>query len=132
MKILTLRTFQRNEVIDLTPQIRAFVREESHGASGIVVIHVPHTTAGLTVNENADPDVKRDLLTHLSKIVPRDPTFRHNEGNSDAHIKGTLVNFSLTLIVDKGELMLGTWQGVQFLEFDGPRTREVWLHFVKN
>jgi secondary thiamine-phosphate synthase enzyme len=131
MTTIPLSTSQRNEVIDLTPQVRAFVREESRGSSGIVVIHVPHTTAGITLNENADPDVKRDLLTHLSKVVPRDPAFRHSEGNSDAHIKGTLVNFSLTLIVEKGELMLGTWQGVQFLEFDGPREREVWMKFIK-
>ncbi len=131
MKTLTLLTTQRNEVLDLTPEVHAFVRDESKGASGAVIIHVPHTTAGLTINENADPDVKRDLLAHLSKLVPREATFRHNEGNSDAHIKGTLVNFSLTLIVEKGELMLGTWQGVQFLEFDGPRSREVWLKFIK-
>jgi secondary thiamine-phosphate synthase enzyme len=128
MDKLTIHTHHRTEVIDITPEVCEFVRK--NGGSGIVTIHSPHTTAGLTVNENADPDVKADMTAFLNATVPRDYPFQHDEGNSDAHIKGTLVNFSLSLIVEKGELMLGTWQGIYFMEFDGPRTREVWLKFV--
>jgi len=97
-----------------------------------VLVFSPHTTAGITVNENADPDVKTDITTFLNKIVPQSPSFQHAEGNSDSHIKGSLVNFSQTFIVENGQIQLGTWQSVFFMEFDGPRSREVWLQFAGN
>ncbi|MCX7882823.1 MAG: secondary thiamine-phosphate synthase enzyme YjbQ [Brevinematales bacterium] len=97
---------------------------------GICTIFVPHTTAALTINENADPDVQRDILSHLRTIIPKRGDFHHSEGNSDAHIKSILVGPSLSLIISEGKAHLGTWQSVFLCEFDGPRTREVWFQIV--
>ncbi len=94
------------------------------------MVYSPHTTAAVSVNENADPAVKKDLLFFLKKTIPADANFQHSEGNSDAHIKGSLVNFSQTFIIENNRIMLGTWQGIFFLEFDGPRSREVWVKFI--
>lgn len=131
-KIITLKvkTNQREELIDLTREVRALLAEESW-KDGILQLHCPHTTAGLTVNENADPDVVTDILAHLRTLVPNSPTFRHAEGNSDAHIKASLMGCSLTLLVENGQPKLGTWQSPFFCEFDGPRSRKVWATFLQ-
>jgi secondary thiamine-phosphate synthase enzyme len=117
-----LRTTRRSELLSLTETVRRAVKEAGIG-EGVCVVSLPHTTAGLLVNENADPDVAADLLGFLDRLVPRDPRFRHSEGNSDAHIKAVLTGNSLTLPIREGELALGTWQGIFFAEFDGPRQR---------
>ncbi len=131
METLSIQTKSRQQIIDITPQIREFLASQE-ARSGIVLVFSPHTTAGITVNENADPDVKTDITTLLNKLVPQNSAFRHAEGNSDAHIKGSLVNFSQSFIVENGQLQLGTWQSIFFMEFDGPRNREVWLQFLEN
>jgi secondary thiamine-phosphate synthase enzyme len=117
-----IRTSRREELVDVTAEVAEAVRT-SGIAEGIVVVSSPHTTAGITVNENADPDVVRDLLHGLEPIAPRDGDWRHFEGNSDAHLKTALVGTSVTLPVRGGEVALGTWQAVYFAEFDGPRSR---------
>jgi secondary thiamine-phosphate synthase enzyme len=121
---IQVKTKQRNELVDITPQVEKVV-EESGVAEGICVLAVPHTTAAVTVNENADPSVKADIITKLSELAPVGDRYRHMEGNADAHIKAVLVGSSETLLVKGGRLSLGTWQGVFFCEFDGPRTRRV-------
>ena len=121
---LTIATRSRNEFVDITSKIQNVVRE-SGISEGLCTIYVPHTTAGLTINEGADPSVQRDILTHLQKIIPRDDDFRHLEGNSDAHIKASLMGNSQTVFVEEGQLVLGTWQAIYFAEFDGPRKRKV-------
>jgi secondary thiamine-phosphate synthase enzyme len=98
--------------------------------SGTVTVFVPHTTAGVTINENADPSVARDILSFTSALIPPSSDFTHAEGNSDAHIKSSLFSPSLTCLVEEGRLQLGTWQGIYFAEFDGPRRRKVWLKFI--
>lgn len=129
MKKIKIQTKSRNEIVDITALVHDYVNEEKVH-SGIVVVYSPHTTAGISVNENADPDVKKDMLNYLSKLIPQNYAFSHIEGNSDAHLKGSIVNFSQTFIIENGQLQLGTWQGVFFMEFDGPRQREVWLQIV--
>ena len=118
-----LQTRGRNEIVDITPIVAQIVRD-SGVAEGLCVVYVPHTTAAVTINENADHDVKHDLLKKLSDLVPEHESYyRHNEGNSDSHVKTSLVGPSVTIIIEGGSLVLGTWQGIQFCEFDGPRTR---------
>lgn len=130
MTQVPLRTRTRTEFLDVTADIRRAVYD-SGVASGACVVYCPHTTAGLTIQENADPDVVRDILLWLNAQVPKDvPGFRHAEGNSDAHIKSALVGQSVTVLIDKGELVLGTWQGVYFCEFDGPRQRVMNLQIL--
>ena len=125
-----LKTTNRNQFVEITDQVRDAVAE-SRITSGLCVVYCPHTTAAITINENADPHVVHDMVLHLNRTVPKDqPGFRHGEGNSDSHVKASLVGPSVTLIVDKGDLVLGRWQGVYFCEFDGPRTREVVVHVV--
>jgi len=124
MKQFNVRTNARSEMIDITGRIRALLKE-SKIRSGICHVFVPHTTAAVTINENADPDVPRDILMELDKIVPLNDHYRHGEGNSAAHIKSSIVGASEMIFVDDGELVLGTWQSVFFCEFDGPRTRKV-------
>ncbi|WP_371372410.1 secondary thiamine-phosphate synthase enzyme YjbQ [Sporomusa aerivorans] len=114
--------------IDITARIREYVRS-SRIQQGICQVFVPHTTAGITVNENADPDVVTDMLAALGRMVP-DLPYRHCEGNSPAHIKSSLVGCSVTLPVVASNLVLGTWQGVYFCEFDGPRRRDIWVQVV--
>jgi secondary thiamine-phosphate synthase enzyme len=129
MDIIEIRTRTKEEFVDLTAEVGRVVAA-SGVASGVCVVAVPHTTAGITVNENADPDVRADLLTTLRRIVPDTLPYAHAEGNSPAHVKATLVGSSVSLIVEGGRLQLGTWQGVFFCEFDGPRVRKVWVKVI--
>jgi secondary thiamine-phosphate synthase enzyme len=119
-----VRTRQRSEFVDITHHVQSVI-QKSGVDEGTCIVFVPHTTAAVTINENADPDVIRDILSHLSKVIPADPGFHHSEGNSDAHIKSSLLGQSELLLVRGGRAVLGTWQGVFFAEFDGPRTRSV-------
>lgn len=124
---LSVSTTSREQLLDVTGEVARVVRE-SGVESGVVTLFVPHTTAGVTINENADPSVVADLLRGLGEIAAREtPFYRHAEGNSDAHIKATLVGSSAQVLVEGGQLMLGTWQGLYFCEFDGPRSRKLWV-----
>jgi secondary thiamine-phosphate synthase enzyme len=124
MQTLTVRTHSRTELVDITAQIQDFVRQSAI-ERGACHIFVAHTTAGLTINENADPSVRTDILMILNKIISDRESYRHLEGNSPAHIKASLMGAHLTVLVDGNSLVLGTWQGVYLCEFDGPRTRNV-------
>lgn len=126
---LSIDTKNRQDIIDITTDVQQYL-SDNNLTSGIILIYSPHTTAGITVNENADPDIKKDMNAFLNKLVPQDPSFSHIEGNSDSHIKGSLMNFSQTFIVENGKLQLGTWQGIFFMEFDGPRSRKIWVKFI--
>jgi secondary thiamine-phosphate synthase enzyme len=119
----------RQDFYNITPQVREAM-SKSGITDGIVVVYCPHTTAGITINENADPDVVRDLLFALDKTYPDRPEFRHSEGNSAAHLKASVIGSSATVIIDGGKLVLGTWQGVYFCEFDPPRTRKFYVKVV--
>jgi secondary thiamine-phosphate synthase enzyme len=123
-KTITLRTPSRIALVDITREVAQAVADIGL-EDGAVLVYVPHTTAAVTINESADPDVARDIEAALSKLVPPSQSYRHTEGNSDAHIKASIVGSSQTLLVRGGELVLGTWQGVFFCEFDGPRSRKV-------
>ena len=117
-------------MIDITDNVSRAV-DESKIENGLAIIFVPHTTAAITINENADPDVKHDLLRKLIELIPqRESYYRHNEGNSDSHVKTSLVGNSVMVLIENGKLVLGTWQGIQFCEFDGPRSREVFIRFL--
>jgi len=124
MKTITVRTSAREELVDITGPVQETV-SESGVDTGVVICFVPHTTAGITINEDADPDVRRDIIYKLNKEIPRQDAYRHAEGNSDAHIKASLMGSSLQVLVEKGRLVLGRWQGIYFCEFDGPRTRQL-------
>jgi secondary thiamine-phosphate synthase enzyme len=124
MKEFSVRTNARSEMIDITDRIRVILKE-SRIRSGICHVFVPHTTAAVTINENADPDVPRDILAELEKIVPHNDHYRHAEGNSAAHTKASIVGASEAVLIENGDLVLGTWQSIFFCEFDGPRTRRV-------
>jgi secondary thiamine-phosphate synthase enzyme len=130
MKEISVRSSSRFEMIDITEAVRKTAREEKI-ESGIVLVYTPHTTAAVTINENADPDVPRDLLAALDRAVPLSANYRHAEGNSAAHVKSSLVGASEMVIVENGRLVLGTWQSIFFCEFDGPRTRKVSIKFLK-
>jgi secondary thiamine-phosphate synthase enzyme len=117
-------------MIDITGEVYDVV-QKSGVKDGICVVFIPHTTAGITINENADPDVVRDFLMEIGKIVPLSDGYRHCEGNSAAHIKASMMGFSETVIIEEGRLMLGTWQGIYFMEFDGPRTRKVYVKIIE-
>lgn len=117
-----IRTTKEDEMINITEIIREDVRK-SGVKEGTVLIFVPHTTAGVTINENSDPDVVIDFLEILRRMAPKSGNYRHMEGNSHAHVKASLVGNSCTVIIENGDLKLGTWQGIYFCEFDGPRTR---------
>ena len=130
MRTFDVRTRHRTEFVDITADVRRAVLDGGL-TDGACVVYCPHTTAGVTIQENADPDVVHDLLLWLNHHIPKDvPGFRHGEGNSDAHIKSSLVGSSVTVIVRNGDLVLGTWQGVYFCEFDGPRARTVQVQVV--
>lgn len=129
---LEIETHAPAELVDVTAKVQAAL-SRSGVRSGIVVVYCPHTTAGVTVQENADPDVRRDLLLALENAVPDAPargTYHHAEGNSPAHVKASLVGSSATLLLEGGDLVLGTWQGVYLCEFDGPRRRQLFLQVV--
>lgn len=131
MHTLSVRTTQRDQFIDITPQVAGLVRQAGM-QSGLVVVYVPHTTAGITINENADPDVKGDILMLLDEVIPwHHPKYRHGEGNSAAHLKAVLTGSSQTVIVENGRLQLGRWQGIFFCEFDGPRDRQVYVKLIE-
>ena len=124
-----IRTSKGEEIVDITARVREAVRA-SGLADGLAVVFVPHTTAGVTINENADPDVKADILMTLRKAVPESLPYAHGEGNSPAHVKSSLVGSSVTVVIEGGKLQLGTWQGICLCEFDGPRTRQVWVKIL--
>jgi secondary thiamine-phosphate synthase enzyme len=126
MRRFQIRTSRREELVDITARVQAEV-EVMGLQDGAVLVMAPHTTAAITINENADPDVVTDLLAGLARIAPRDAGWRHSEGNSDGHLKSSLVGASELVVVADGRVQLGTWQGVYFCEFDGPRTRQVWV-----
>ena len=133
MKIvkISLKTSERNQFIDITDRVTDIVYN-SGISSGIAVIYTPHTTAGITINENADPSVRRDIVEFLSKKIPYHGDYRHMEGNADSHIKSSLIGCSETVIIEDGRILLGTWQGIFFCEFDGPRRREVWVKIIQD
>jgi secondary thiamine-phosphate synthase enzyme len=127
---LEIKTAKATELIDITAAVQEVLTK--HGPmDGVCYVYVPHTTAGVTINENADPSVIGDILMVLNKIIRADEPYRHAEGNSPAHIKATLTGSTVTLLVDSGRLVLGTWQGIFFCEYDGPRTRQVKIKFLK-
>ena len=131
MTSFRIRTSKRNEFVEITEQVRGAVQDEGLKA-GACVVYCPHTTGAITIQENADPDVVHDLLLWLNEHIPKDvPGFRHAEGNSDSHIKSSLVGSSATILVDNGDLVLGRWQGIYFCEFDGPRERTVMVQLLK-
>lgn len=124
-----VRSAKKTEMIDVTHSVQEAVKRT--GASeGVCIVFVPHTTAAVTINENADPAVPEDILTALNKIVSSEGRYLHMEGNSPAHVKASLLGFSQTVFVEAGELVLGTWQGIFFCEFDGPRTRKVHVKVI--
>jgi len=127
---LTVSSNSRTELINLDSRIQALINENQID-DGVCLVFVPHTTAGVTINENADPDVVKDLTTELNKIIPFQDNYLHAEGNSAAHIKSTLVGASETVFIQNGRLKLGTWQSIFFCEFDGPRSRKVWIQILK-
>ena len=125
-----VKTQEREVLIDITNEITNLVRK-SNIKEGVCRIYIPHTTAGITINENADPSVIKDISNYLSKLIPKGGglgySFRHGEGNSDAHIKCSLTGHSLDVLIHENKLMLGTWQGIMFAEYDGPRNRRVFV-----
>lgn len=126
----TLTTRQRDQMIDITSRVAEQVREQQM-EHGIAVVYCPHTTAGIAINENADPDVKHDVLLVLDEVFPwKHPKYRHAEGNTASHLKAITTGTSQTVIVDKGRLVLGRWQGIYFCEFDGPRERTVLIKLL--
>ncbi len=129
MKEITVQTHSRFEMIDITAAVQKAAREEKIN-SGIGLVYTPHTTAAVTINENADPDVPRDILAALDRAIPLSANYRHAEGNSAAHVKSSLVGASEMVIIENGSLVLGTWQSIFFCEFDGPRTRKVIIKFL--
>jgi len=129
METISVKTRSRTEMVDVTAQVRAAVKR-SGVKSGLCVCFVPHTTAAVTINENADPDVADDVDAELNRIIPRDDHYAHVEGNSDGHIKSSLVGCDQAVLVEKGELVLGTWQGIYFCEFDGPRSRKMYVRVI--
>lgn len=124
IKKFSLSTHSRSELIDISSQVEDIVKE-ARVEEGTCRVFVPHTTAGILINEGADPSVRRDILNQLDKIIPWSGDYQHREGNSPAHIKASLVGSSETIFVEKSQLVLGTWQAIYFCEFDGPRHRQV-------
>ncbi len=132
MRSFTVRTTQRNEFVEITDEVRRIVRDAGI-TSGACIVYCPHTTAGITVQENADPDVVHDIFLWLNQHIPKNvPGFRHAEGNSDSHLKSSLVGTSAMVLVERGDLVLGTWQGIYFCEFDGARMRTVHVQTIGN
>ena len=129
MKEITIQTHSRFEMIDITASVQKAARDEKID-SGISLVYTPHTTAAVTINENADPDVPRDILAALNCAIPLSANYQHREGNSAAHVKSSLVGASEMVIIENGSLVLGTWQSIFFCEFDGPRTRKVIIKFL--
>jgi secondary thiamine-phosphate synthase enzyme len=130
MQKISVRTSKRTELIDITGQIQNIVTK-SNIKEGVCLVFCPHTTAGLTINENADPSVKSDIIKTLSRLIPEHADYAHAEGNSDSHVKSSLLGPSLSVLVEDGQLALGTWQGIFLCEADGPRSREVWVRVIR-
>lgn len=127
---LSIPTRQRIQFLDITDRVQTLLHRQ-RAETGVVTLFCPHTTAGITINENADPAVCRDLIETLSRLVPANQNyFTHMEGNSDAHVKSSLMGVSLQVLVENGRLALGTWQSIYFTEFDGPRNRQLWISFI--
>ena len=126
MDVISVETASRSQMIDVTPGVRTAVRK-SGVKSGVVMLFVPHTTAGITINENADRDVTSDIIKELDRVIPEEDGYAHAEGNSAAHVKSSVVGCQMNVLVEKGELALGTWQGIYFCEFDGPRSRKMYV-----
>lgn len=131
IKNINIKTKTRTEFVDITPEIQKFV-EEGGITSGLCYIYVPHTTAGITINEGADPSVVKDIQKTLNKLIPHNYNYSHMEGNSDAHIKTTIVGVSKNVLIDGGKLLLGTWQSIFFCEFDGPRHRQALVKIISD
>ena len=129
IRYLSIRSRTRTELINISAEIKDIIRN-ANVSNGVCHLAVLHTTAGITVNEGADPAVQRDISSFLNKLVPQDPYFTHGEGNSDAHIKSSLTGTSLTLLIDNSRLVLGTWQAIYLCEFDGPRERKIAVKIV--
>ncbi|KKO18807.1 MAG: secondary thiamine-phosphate synthase enzyme YjbQ [Candidatus Brocadia sp.] len=131
MEKIQVTTHARAELIDITREVEKLLVKQTM-KEGICYLYVPHTTAAITINENADPSVREDILHDLSRLIPWNGSYTHGEGNAAAHIKSTLVGSSVSVPVSSGKLALGTWQGIYFCEFDGPRRREVFVQIMKN
>jgi secondary thiamine-phosphate synthase enzyme len=131
MKEISVKTSSRVELIDITHLVEKVV-SESKIKSGLCMVYVPHTTAAVTINENADPSVRKDIIAELNKIVPFDDNYSHLEGNAAAHIKASIIGSSETILVSGRSLVLGTWQGIYFCEFDGPRNRKVIIKIIED
>ena len=125
---IKIKTSSRNQMVNITGEVSQSIPD---GFSGMAVVYVPHTTAAVTINEGADPSVKNDILNYLSELVPPSAGYTHIEGNSDSHIKSSLIGNYANLIIENGKLILGTWQAIFFCEFDGPRTRKVYLKLIE-
>lgn len=128
--ILSLKTNSKTELVNITSEVRSMVRQ-SKIADGICMLYVPHTTAAVTINESADPSVREDIMMILNRIVPWEANYRHLEGNSPAHVKAALVGPSELIGIENGDLVLGTWQGIFFCEFDGPRNRKLHIRLIR-
>lgn len=126
LKEISVKSTNKTQFIDITYQVQKII-SETNIKSGICLVYVPHTTAGLTINENADPSVQKDILKTINKLIPFEDNYLHLEGNSAAHIKASLLGFSQQVIIEDNKLVLGTWQGIYFCEFDGPRNRKVYV-----
>jgi len=129
LEVVNIKTFQRVEFLNITSEVEKLVKG-SEIVEGMCFLFVPHTTAGLTINENADPSVKNDIRLKINKMIPYNEEYTHSEGNSDAHIKSSLFGSSLNLIISGGKLILGVWQGIYFCEFDGPRNRNLYVKII--
>ena len=129
MKLFNIRTNTHAEMINITSQVQTYLKEIGI-QDGLCVVYVPHTTAGVTINEDADPDVIHDILTHLENLIPWNENYKHAEGNSAAHIKASLIGSSVNVIINDGMLVLGTWQSIFFCEFDGPRLRKFYVKTI--
>ena len=129
MENISIQTSSRIEMIDITRLVNQAIGKTAI-QEGICTLYCPHTTAGLTINENADPDVVHDILMKLNSLVPTHESYQHLEGNADAHIKSTLIGQSVQVIISRNRLQLGTWQGIYFCEFDGPRQRNIWIQIT--
>ncbi|MBI4688620.1 MAG: YjbQ family protein [Nitrospirae bacterium] len=129
LKTISIKTKARTEFVDITSQIQQII-DDAKVKSGICYLYVPHTTAGITINEGADPSVVKDIQNVIDKLVPHSLNYSHSEGNSDAHIKASLFGVSKAVIIDNGRLLLGTWQSVFFCEFDGPRERKMVVKII--
>jgi secondary thiamine-phosphate synthase enzyme len=130
-KKLQISTNNYISFIDISAQVKQFIKE-SNVQNGIILVYTPHTTAGITINENADPSVMNDITNFISKRIPHEEYFKHYEGNSPSHIMSSLFSASETFIINNGEIILGQWQGIYFCEFDGPRTRNIFLKIIKS